>query len=827
MEVICETKKAICVFGGGLRSMAGASALISIALAADPKLKGGGEYPKKASTERCINDAMYNLFSNFPMITSSSGGSWFVYCLLTSTRFNDVIMKMALRYLMRNFDIENIDKENPFHVEFLQKSLNLAAQWNREYLETEKTKLGKIVGGLNDRIFEKVVPKVGGDLYLLLKFAFTEKDIWNSFIEILLSSMITYSSVPEWYTEVSSLDWFMTVTVNLPRTGPYMISESELTDLISSSGNKRKVDLLDPTQSVGHGSLIRSIPAQQLCLKYVVEASPEMIQEGPFRGFPNYKKYQEDRYGRVDLIPGCYKISNEKSDAKPYVFTSDSLGDLKIIYYFSDKPGVPISPDHITDVTINTTNAFNNMIPIHIKRSKPNLHFSSSEKIVELKRFIDRNCFLESTETSISDCVSIPVSKSLLDETLYRVSASSAAGGTTASMNVDYVTGGSKRASGGNLTTGIVDTVSKDRNFMGILEDMDILLLFGDQSKIESVYEMLFQRSVHSDRLDWWSLRGEQFCECLDELLAKGELISNNPSCEQNSGPTRSSTNSKPVIMVLGHSILKRSGKIAKMGGQKIRETAFHAKSLPTTSTSQMKINKISLEDYASLVPLNILDGGNTDNTGVSRAVMEGATHLSILAFGLLDFAGLFENNGIEVKSANMCVYSEIFKCSKREQEYLKMITYQNELTNSMSDAEIKQFIENDVSMSPGIEPNFVFVCRKTYHQSLEQQKYLNKMFVCKFQDLKVNPHPHYFNCTENQNRVVKDLSIAFGIPQDYGLQRGALENDFSNYGPFCDEIFAAIQNGFEDEFTSKQSINRSRVQNNENRATAFRQFIF
>ena len=75
------------------------------ALAADPKLKGGGEYPKKASTERCINDAMYNLFSNFPMITSSSGGSWFVYCLLTSTRFNDVIMKMATRYLMRNFEI--------------------------------------------------------------------------------------------------------------------------------------------------------------------------------------------------------------------------------------------------------------------------------------------------------------------------------------------------------------------------------------------------------------------------------------------------------------------------------------------------------------------------------------------------------------------------------------------------------------------------------------------------------------------------------------------------------------------------------------------------
>ena len=101
-------------------------------------------------------------------------------------------------------------------------------------------------------------------------------------------------------------------------------------------------------------------------------------------------------------------------------------------------------------------------------------------------------------------------------------------------------------------------------------------------------------------------------------------------------------------------------------------------------------------------------------------------------------------------------------------------------------------------------------------------------MFVCKFQDLKVNPHPHYFNCSsENQNRVVKELSIAFGLPQDYGLQRGALENDFSNYGPFCDEIFAAIQNGLEDEFKSKQSINRSRVQNNENQASAFRQLIF
>ena len=227
------------------------------------------------------------------------------------------------------------------------------------------------------------------------------------------------------------------------------------------------------------------------------------------------------------------------------------------------------------------------------------------------------------------------------------------------------------------------------------------------------------------------------------------------------------------------------------------------------------------------MLPLNLLDGGNTDNTGVCRAVMEGATHLSVLAFGILDFKGLFDNNSIEIKSANMCIYSEIFKCSKKEHGYLKKIVYDDESTNHMSDSEIKDVIEKDILANPGIEPNFTFVGRKTYYQSNDQQKYLKKMFLCKFRDLKVNLHPHYFDqrtIKRQEKKVVKELSIAFGIPGQYGLQRGALENDFSNYGPFCDEIFAAIHNGFVQNRDSKQGSGKN---SSIAEANVFREFMF
>ena len=227
------------------------------------------------------------------------------------------------------------------------------------------------------------------------------------------------------------------------------------------------------------------------------------------------------------------------------------------------------------------------------------------------------------------------------------------------------------------------------------------------------------------------------------------------------------------------------------------------------------------------MLPLNLLDGGNTDNTGVCRAVMQGATHLSVLAFGILDFRGLFQNNGIEIKSANMCVYSDIFKCSEREQGYLKKIIYDDESTNHMSDSEIKREIENDILANPEAKPNFTFVERKTYYQSNEQQKFLKKMFLCKFRDLQVNLHPHYFDLKtiERQDkRMVKEFSIAFGLPTDYGLQRGALENDFSNYGPFCDEIFASIQNGFVENFESGQVSGGG---SNIAEAKTFQKFIF
>ena len=173
----CIYKKALCVSGGGLRAMTGASSFLSIALAADMKFST----EKNALEVDDINGILYKLMSTFEIVTSTSGGSWFVYSLLTSTPFNEILGKLALRYIEKEFsDTSSVcvleKDENPLIISFLRKSLNLVEHWNEEYLEKERTRLGKGLGYVEDKLAKKF-PKFGGDLYLPMKFAFHQRNI--------------------------------------------------------------------------------------------------------------------------------------------------------------------------------------------------------------------------------------------------------------------------------------------------------------------------------------------------------------------------------------------------------------------------------------------------------------------------------------------------------------------------------------------------------------------------------------------------------------------------------------------------------------------------
>ena len=83
---------------------------------------------------------------------------------------------------------------------------------------------------------------------------------------------------------------------------------------------------------------------------------------------------------------------------------------------------------------------------------------------------------------------------------------------------------------------------------------------------------------------------------------------------------------------------------------------------------------------------------------------------------------------------------------------------------------------------------------------------------MCKFYDLKVSPNPYYFDpksMLDQNERIVKELSIVFALGQDnFGFGTGCLDEDFSNYGEWADEIHSAIQNGFTKKYESEGDSN-------------------
>ena len=654
------TKKALCVYGGGLRAMSGASALISAALATEHNLSQDLQSDDKG--QHLYDDAMYNLMSDISLVSSNSGGSWFTYALLMSPKFNDVLRYMTLKFVFENStgkDSDAVGKENPFLAFFLSKSLKNISDWNEQvYYHQEMRTFEEVWERFQDSV-RKHTPKIGGDLALFLKHSFCEGNIWNSFVEILMSPLTSDSNLPPWYQKVG-LDWFINVTLNLPRIGPLTSSNPPR---ITNSDSKNKA--MEGNEYRNHGSVIRFISSDKTFLEYIVN-NPEIETFEP-NYVGNYKRLRDNVFGRVDLVPAAFKISSERSEGLSYNFTSPSLKNLSVEYYVSDAHGVPLSSKHIEQTVVCPSFDFINQTPIHLVQSTLSSSTYDSHGGLEEERRARMNKKFRSWIKTRLGGEKPDDNAEEFNEILYRVAASSAAVGGSSNLTVDLLTDLSPEeieSKGIRANLKKRDDLSDllfhnpvgwmRGSMVDVIEDFDISVLFGNIDTLKMRYDLL-HGTKSSRNISECSLRGERLGEECDRLLGEGKLLSYDGCTVEKSLNSTLNANSNSGLSV--------------------------------TDSAQPQ-QKITLREYADMFPLNVSDGGYTDNTGIGRAVMEGATHITCFAFNTEDFIGLFQNN--EIEGFPYYLHFEIFECSKDEMENLKKILS----TEQLEDFEDGNFLE-------------------------------------------------------------------------------------------------------------------------------------
>ena len=185
-------KKALCIFGGGLRAMSGAAAFISAALATEYNVT----HPLTSSSNNSnYDEAMKKLMETFSLVSSNSGGSWFAYAMLLSSTFNGVLRDMTQRYLedqQMHLFRRNTGRENPFYLSYLAIALKNISAWNEEmYDNQEMTKFKALQQRFHDLV-RKGVPIIGGDLSLFLKHSFVEGNICHVLLHDHLNMMALF-----------------------------------------------------------------------------------------------------------------------------------------------------------------------------------------------------------------------------------------------------------------------------------------------------------------------------------------------------------------------------------------------------------------------------------------------------------------------------------------------------------------------------------------------------------------------------------------------------------------------------------------------------------
>jgi len=247
-QALEERKHALCCFGGGLRAMAGAAAIVSAgmvtsSITADEE--GDGKEERSKGSAYSPTD-LGQLMKRFSVISSNSGGGWFCFPLCLSAAFSEVLAQMADQFAQALSVSSRGSQDSsalfptasPFYTSFLAKSRAYMEDFNKNFeADLRKVQLEKniaeeiavrslnaggerrsgplvalteamadmrsymqdaveeVAEGAKDLIVDKFITSVGGDMKIVREYAFwrsggeTQMDEWEAIVRGFLQPL--------------------------------------------------------------------------------------------------------------------------------------------------------------------------------------------------------------------------------------------------------------------------------------------------------------------------------------------------------------------------------------------------------------------------------------------------------------------------------------------------------------------------------------------------------------------------------------------------------------------------------------------------------------
>ena len=214
----------------------------------------------------------------------------------------------------------------------------------------------------------------------------------------------------------------------------------------------------------------------------------------------------------------------------------------------------------------------------------------------------------------------------------------------------------------------------------------------------------------------------------------------------------------------------------------------------PTQALLEAK-NDFSCNDHVTKCgPLNMIDGGYTDNTGITRAVVEGASHLTVVGFYGTDLMHRFYYPGLEDEGRSWYKPEQCraFKADKKGIDFLEK--FLKSLEDQNYSAEVPE---------GGLKfEHFTVDWRKEFKFDNDNNKFLARLHMLKFSDLSVLCKEGEGQACGNRGYSMKDtnvdvvdsMTVVF-IPQlpGWGIQNGCLAQDMETYAVYVNEIYSAL----------------------------------
>jgi hypothetical protein len=207
----------------------------------------------------------------------------------------------------------------------------------------------------------------------------------------------------------------------------------------------------------------------------------------------------------------------------------------------------------------------------------------------------------------------------------------------------------------------------------------------------------------------------------------------------------------------------KDSGTTSNKDGSKTSKNNDTSKKYEQADSKQKEDSPLDLNSYLySNRPISVIDGGFTDNTGIGRAVMEGATHISAIGYYASDVASRFLLGKEDSKTGNFLPDknpSKLFlghsdgqaKCFKTDVAGMKLLldclrpvssTGLSQATGEIVDeawGETKTQKRDDSSIKlPSKQKYFTVDYHKEFDVDVKNTKLLKRLHMIKLSDVEV-----------------------------------------------------------------------------------------